>query len=88
MTASPLALADDTIAAVATPPGRGALAVVRMSGPRAHAIAERVLSPWRPAPRSAYLAALAHPETGVPVDHGVVTVYAAPRSYTGEDMVE
>lgn len=80
--------AEDTIAAIATASGRGALAVVRMSGPRAHEIAERVLEPWRPSPRHAYRATLRHPDGGAVVERPVVTVYAAPASYTGEDAVE
>lgn len=79
---------EDTIAALATALGRGALAVLRMSGPGAYAVAERVLDPWRPAPRVAYRAALRDAETGRLVDRPVVTVYRGPRSYTGEDLVE
>ena len=78
----------DTIAALATPAGRGALAVIRMSGPDAHAIASRVLSPWRAEPRSAYLTTLRDPANGKVIDRPVVTVYVAPRSYTGEELVE
>jgi tRNA modification GTPase len=84
----PLPGADETIVAVATPPGRGALAVLRLSGPSAHAIAASVLDPWRPTPRRAYLSTLRDPRTGAPVDRGVVTVYTGPHSYTGEDLVE
>ena len=80
--------ADDTIAALATPPGRGALAVVRMSGPKAQEIASHVLDPWRPAPRVAYRAKLSDPVTGRLIERPVVTVYRGPRSYTGEDLVE
>jgi tRNA modification GTPase len=80
--------ADDTIAAIATAPGRAALAVVRMSGPEAHQIAARLLDPWRPAPRHAYRASLTNPENGQIVERPVVTVYGAPASYTGEDAVE
>ncbi|HEY9517177.1 MAG TPA: tRNA uridine-5-carboxymethylaminomethyl(34) synthesis GTPase MnmE [Gemmatimonadaceae bacterium] len=84
----PLPGSDDTIVALATAPGRAALAVIRLSGPRAHAIAARVLRPWRSTPRSAYLATLRGPGTDAVIDRPVVTVYAAPRSYTGEDLVE
>jgi tRNA modification GTPase len=84
----PLPGAGDTIAALATPAGRGALAVIRLSGPDAHAIASRVVSPWRPQPRAARLVTLRDPASGKVIDHPVVTVYAAPRSYTGEDLVE
>jgi tRNA modification GTPase len=80
--------AEDTIAAIATAPGRSAVAVVRVSGRDAHAIVARLLEPWKPAPRHAYRAALRHPETGQVIERPVVTVYAAPASYTGEDAVE
>jgi tRNA modification GTPase len=80
--------ADDTIAALATPAGRSALAVVRMSGPKAHEIASRLLDPWRPTPRVAYRASLSDPVTGRLIERPVVTVYRGPRSYTGEDLVE
>ncbi|HEU4586744.1 MAG TPA: tRNA modification GTPase [Gemmatimonadaceae bacterium] len=84
----PLPGGGDTIAALATPAGRGALAVIRLSGPQAHAIASRMVSPWRPEPRTTWLATLRDPASGKVIDHPVVTVYAAPRSYTGEDLVE
>ena len=84
----PLPGADATIAAVASPPGRGAIATIRVSGPAAHAVAARVLRPWRVEPRAAYRAALSDPVTGELIDRPVVVVYAAPRSYTGEDLVE
>jgi tRNA modification GTPase len=79
---------DDTIAAVATPPGRGAVALLRVSGPASHAIASTLLAPWRTTPRHAYLSTLSDPATGAVIDRPVVTVYTAPRSYTGEDLVE
>ncbi|MCY4645810.1 MAG: tRNA uridine-5-carboxymethylaminomethyl(34) synthesis GTPase MnmE [Gammaproteobacteria bacterium] len=79
----------DTIVAAATPPGPGALAVVRISGPGAFSI-RRALAPdlRDPDDRRAMLAGLHDPETGELVDRGIVTSYAAPASYTGEDMVE
>ena len=80
--------AHDTIAAVATPPGRGALAIIRLSGPGAHTTAARLLKPWRAEPRVVYRAALRHPETGALIDRPLVTVFTGPRSYTGDDMVE
>jgi tRNA modification GTPase len=80
--------AGDTIVALATPVGRGALAVIRLSGHDAYAVASRVIRPWHATPRSAYLATLHDPGTGAVIDRPVVTVYAAPRSYTGEDLVE
>jgi tRNA modification GTPase len=78
---------DDTIVALSTAPGRAALAVVRLSGPQALAIAGAVVRPWPIEPRTARRCAALDP-SGVVVDRPVVTVYAGPRSYTGEDVVE
>jgi tRNA modification GTPase len=81
----------DTIAAVSTPPGRGGIGIVRVSGSDARALAERVLhfpggaAEWKP--WSATLAALPDAK-GRAVDQVVVTYFAAPRSYTAEDLVE
>jgi len=79
---------DDTIAAISTPPGRGAIAVVRLTGPRAHEIVARVVSPWRDEERTTYLTALSDPVSGTLIDRPLVTIYGAPASYTGEDMAE
>jgi tRNA modification GTPase len=79
--------ARDTIAAVATAPGRAALAIVRMSGPRALEIARRLVAPWPEAPRRTRLAR-ASDETGALLDEGLLTYYEAPASFTGEDVVE
>ncbi|MCX6627507.1 MAG: tRNA uridine-5-carboxymethylaminomethyl(34) synthesis GTPase MnmE [Candidatus Solibacter sp.] len=77
----------DTIVAISTPPGRAGLGVVRLSGARARSLAAQFLTPaeWRP--WQAHLAQLldAH---GHPIDQVVVTFFAAPRSYTAEDLVE
>jgi tRNA modification GTPase len=78
----------DTIAAIATPPGRGAIAVVRVSGPGAFEVAARVLAPWPLAPRAATLCVARDPRTGERVERPLVTAFPAPRSYTGEDVVE
>jgi tRNA modification GTPase len=81
----------DTIAAVSTPPGRGGIGVVRISGAGARAMVERVLrfaggSPaWKP--WSAALATLPDAD-GHSVDQVVITYFAAPRSYTSEDVIE
>jgi len=84
--ASPLPA--DTIAALATAPGRAALAVVRLSGPDAHAVAARVVSPWPTPARVATLCVARHPDTGEVVDRPLVVRYDAGRSYTGEPSVE
>ena len=74
----------DTIAAISTPPGRGGIGVVRISGPDARAVAEKILrlrGEWKP--WTATLAEL--PEIDPRV---LATYFAAPRSYTAEDVVE
>jgi tRNA modification GTPase len=80
----------DTIAAVSTPPGRGGLGVIRVSGKQAREIASRILrfsagAEWKP--WTATLAELPD-ETGQAVDRVIVTFFAAPKSYTAEDVVE
>ena len=80
----------DTIAAVATPPGPGALATVRISGPGAHGVL-KALSPELdplPAPRVATVVALRDPTDGSRLDRTGAIRYDAPASFTGEDMVE
>jgi len=73
----------DTIVATATAPGHSGLGVVRISGPEAAAIAQRLTGRAEPfIPRHATLARVPH------VDQVIVTWYAAPQSYTGEDVVE
>jgi len=78
----------DTIVARATPTGRGALAVLRVSGPGVRSAAARVCPklncdrPWR-----VQLVEL-HDSAQEPLDRVVAIPYSAPRSYTGEDMVE
>ena len=80
---------DDTIVAVATPAGRGGIGVVRLSGPRAAPIGLALLA--RPSPfknRVATFARLRASDGGVAGDEVVATWFAAPQSYTGEDVVE
>jgi tRNA modification GTPase len=77
----------DTIAAISTAPGRSALAVVRISGPESGLIGER-LGLVRAEPRRSVLTAVKHPEDGRTVDRVVAVRFAAPASYTGEDMLE
>ncbi len=81
----------DTVAAIATPPGVGGIAVLRISGPEALVIAQRVLRTRVPLDRwparRATLAEAVDAE-GQPLDQVLVTVFRAPHSYTGEDVVE
>jgi tRNA modification GTPase len=77
----------DTIVALATPPGRAGLGMVRLSGSRAREIAATFLSPaeWRP--WQAHLARLLDAQ-GQTIDQVLVTFFERPRSYTAEDLVE
>jgi tRNA modification GTPase len=80
----------DTIVAISTPPGAGGLGVVRLSGAEARPIAEGLLRFPAPPEWKPWTAALAEllDESGNTVDQVVVTFFAAPRSYTAEDVVE
>ena len=79
----------DTIVAIATPPGRGGIGVVRLSGPGALKIVGPLLRLKRPlAPGRARFAELIELETNLTLDQAVVTFFAAPNSYTSEDVVE
>jgi tRNA modification GTPase len=85
MAGSPLDLSD-TIVAIATPPGRGALAIVRVSGRAAHDLARAALDRWPEAARSVVVAHVMG--DGAMLDQAVVIRYDAPASFTGEDSVE
>lgn len=79
----------DTIAAVSTPPGRGGIGVVRLSGPEARSIAERLVRLRHPLEHArARLADVLDAEAGERIDEAVVTWFAAPNSYTAEDVTE
>src|SRR5665213_1772670 len=85
----------DTIVAPATAPGIGAVAIVRLSGPRAIEIARRL---WHPlarslsskdlTPRRLYLGEIRDSVTHSPIDRAMIVLFPAPRSLTGEDVVE
>jgi tRNA modification GTPase len=79
----------ETIVAAATPPGRSALAVVRISGPDALSVARRICPglPDPPAPRTAHLTSFRAGD-GEIFDRGIVLYFSAPRSATGEDVIE
>ena len=79
---------SDSIVALATPPGRSALAVVRLSGRHALSITSRLVTPWPIPPRKAVLCHARDPEDGSVIDQLVVYCFPAPRSFTGDDTVE
>jgi len=76
----------DTIAAVATPPGRGGIGVVRLSGAAVPEISKRLLGAL-PRPRHATFA-LFRDARGERIDEGIALYFAAPHSYTGEPVLE
>ncbi len=86
LSADPATGATDTIVAIATAPGSGGIGVVRLSGPHARAIAQAVCG-CAPRPRHAAYVRF-HDADGAVIDDGLALVFAAPRSYTGEDVVE
>ncbi len=78
----------ETIAAIATPPGRGAIAIVRVSGPGARALAQRLAPEIQElVPRHAHYATIVD-ERGATIDRGLVLFSQTPHSYTGEDTLE
>ena len=83
---NPAARLDDTIVSLATAPGRSAVALIRLSGPRAFSIAARHVTPWSTEPRQARLCAI-HSD-GEHLDQALVTVFPGPESFTGDDVVE
>lgn len=78
--------AEDTIAAVATPIGRGGVGIVRISGPAAAPIAEQILGRCPPPRRADYLPFRG--ADGSIIDQGIALFFAAPHSFTGEDVLE
>ena len=85
--------AEDTICALATPSGRGGIGVIRVSGPEAFALVDRIT--WRPnhTPCAAFAGHTLHRADvvrpgGEVIDDVLLAVFHAPRSYTGEDVVE
>ena len=80
---------DDTIVAISTPPGRGGIGVVRLSGEQARAIAEPLLRLRHPLEANrAHFGELIDPGTGERIDEVVATFFAQPHSYTSDDVVE
>jgi tRNA modification GTPase len=85
-------MTDDTIAAVATPPGIAAVAIIRISGPHATAIEQACFVPARAVrvrrPATLVRGWIIDPATGERLDDALAAYFVAPHSYTGEDLVE
>ena len=79
----------DTIVAVATPPGRSAIGVIRLSGPQSVDIVRILIQDesFTPEPNQIVLKKIAR-ESGEPLDYALVSYFQGPHSFTGEDMVE
>ncbi|WP_407275852.1 tRNA uridine-5-carboxymethylaminomethyl(34) synthesis GTPase MnmE [Halothiobacillus sp. DCM-1] len=77
----------DTIAAIATAPGRGGVGIIRISGPRAKEIAEAITAQLPPE-RYARHTVFRDPDTKAILDDGLLIFFKGPHSYTGEDVVE
>jgi len=86
MSASNADTSSDTIAAIATASGAAGIGIVRLSGPRARAICEAICA--RPLRARHALHARFHDGDGAVIDDGIALYFAAPASYTGEDVVE
>lgn len=80
------AIDSGTIAAIATAPGSGGIGIVRVSGPSCQAVAQGILGLCPPPRHATYLSF--RDADGSLIDQGIVIYYAAPHSYTGEDVLE
>jgi tRNA modification GTPase len=79
----------DTIAAISTPPGRGGIGIVRLSGPDSASIAAQLVRVRQPLdPGRARLAEVLDESRDQQIDEAMVTLFAAPNSYTGDDLIE
>jgi tRNA modification GTPase len=83
-------VASDTIAAISTPPGRGGIGIVRLSGPDAVGIAGQLVRLSRPPEhgRASRGRVLDPDDPERTIDDAMVTVFLAPNSYTAENIVE
>ncbi len=79
----------DTIAAISTPPGRGGIGIVRVSGPDSSSIAAQLVRLPQPLEHGrARLSSVLDESSDAEIDQAMVTLFAAPNSYTGDDLVE
>jgi tRNA modification GTPase len=88
-TSEPAAAIVDTIAAISTPPGRGGIGIVRLNGPESASIASQLVRMRQPLEHArGRLADVLEDEDGERIDEAMVTLFAAPSSYTGDELVE
>ncbi|MBW2644774.1 MAG: tRNA uridine-5-carboxymethylaminomethyl(34) synthesis GTPase MnmE [Deltaproteobacteria bacterium] len=83
---------EDTIAAIATPPGLGGIGIIKISGPKACTVAPQIFRPSKPTSRFSshhlYHGFIVSPDTGNTLDEVLLVVMRAPHTYTREDVVE
>ena len=85
---------DDTIAAIATAPGIGGIGIIRVSGPEACDVVNRIFHSKQSIPlgerqtRTIHYGHIVHPKTGKTLDEVIVVLMKGPHSYTAEDVVE
>lgn len=80
-------MSEDTIVAIATPPGRGGVGIIRLSGPKSYSIALKLNGNKDLKPRLASFCSL-YKERQELVDQGLILYFKAPHSFTGEDVIE
>ncbi len=82
----------ETISAISTPVGTGGISVIRISGERALSVSDKIfkgsISLGDAATHTVHVGTIVEPESHQPIDRGVATVFRAPHSFTGEDVVE
>ncbi len=78
----------DTIAAIATPPGRGGVSIVRVSGPKAQVIGQAIMQRELAVPVRRALFSGFYAQDGSEIDEGLVLFFQGPHSFTGEDVIE
>jgi tRNA modification GTPase len=80
----------DTIVAVATPPGRSAIGVIRLSGPQSVEIIRALVNDehFKPEPNRTVLKRIIKSDSGEVLDYAILTYFKSPHSFTGEDMAE
>ena len=77
----------ETIVATVTPPGRGGVAIVRLSGPLSYSIALQMIKKTELTPRTVWYGSFYSSKTDL-IDQGLVLYFNAPHSFTGEDVIE
>ena len=77
----------DTIAAIATAPGRGSVGIIRISGPQAYSLS-KTITQQKLKSRYAQLTDFCHPSTKTVIDRGIAIFFPNPYSFTGEDVLE